>query len=42
VNVKKLEASRETGLFRWSQSLQFSEVNGTVYFDEGNGEPVAK
>jgi arylsulfatase A-like enzyme len=42
VNVKRIEASRETGLFRWSHYLQFSEVNGTVYFDEGNGEPVAK
>jgi arylsulfatase A-like enzyme len=42
VNVKKLEASRETGLFRWTQYLQFSEVNGTFYFDEGNGEPALK
>ncbi len=42
VNVKKLEASRETGLFRWSQYLQFSEVHGTIYFDEGNGEPILK
>lgn len=42
VNVKKLEASREMGLYRWTQYLQFSEVNGTLYFDEGNGEPVPK
>jgi len=42
VNVKKIEASRETGLFRWTQYLQFSEVNGTIYFDEGNGEPALK
>ena len=40
VKVKKLEATRETGLFRWTQYLQFSEVNGTFYFDEGNGEPA--
>ncbi|MFM1769203.1 MAG: hypothetical protein RJA22_1732 [Verrucomicrobiota bacterium] len=38
VNVKRVEATRESGLFRWKQYLQFSEVNGTVYFDEGNGE----
>ena len=42
VKVRKLEATRETGLFRWSQYLQFSEVNGTLYFDEGNGEPALK
>jgi arylsulfatase A-like enzyme len=42
VNVKKLEATREVGLFRWKQYLQFSEVNGVVYFDEGNGEPMPK
>jgi len=42
VNVKKIEATRDIGLFRWTQYLQFSEVNGTVYFDEGNGEPLPK
>jgi predicted AlkP superfamily pyrophosphatase or phosphodiesterase len=42
VNVKKLEASREAGLFRWNQYLQYSEVNGAIYFDEGNGEPVRR
>jgi hypothetical protein len=42
VNVKRIEASRDLGLFRWQQYLQFSEVNGTLYFDEGNGEPVPK
>jgi arylsulfatase A-like enzyme len=42
VNVKKIEATRDVGLFRWTQYLQFSEVNGTVYFDEGNGEPVPR
>ena len=42
VNVKKLEASRDLGLFRWTQHLQLSEVNGTVYFDEGNGASLPK
>lgn len=42
VNVKKLEATRDGGLFRWKQYLQVSEVNGAVYFDEGNGEAVPK
>jgi arylsulfatase A-like enzyme len=37
VNVKKIEGTREVGLFRWNQYLQFSEVNGVVYLDEGNG-----
>jgi len=38
VKQKKLEAARDVGLFRWTQYLQVSEVDGTVYFDEGNGE----
>ncbi len=38
VNVKKIEAARESGLLRWTQYLKFSEVNGTFYFVEGNGE----
>lgn len=42
VNVKKIEASHDLGLFRWTQYLQFSEVNGTFYFDEANGEPLPK
>ena len=42
VNVKKIEAVHEAGLFRWKQYLQFSEVNGAVYYDEGNGEVVLK
>ena len=42
VNVKKLEATRDLGIFGWKQYLQFSEVNGTLYFDEGNGEAVQK
>jgi predicted AlkP superfamily pyrophosphatase or phosphodiesterase len=42
VNVKKIEATRDLGLFRWTQYLQFNDVNGTLYFDEGNGEPQPK
>ena len=42
VTVKKLEATRDLGLFRWAQYLQFSEVNGTIYLDEGNGQPLPK
>ncbi len=38
VNVKKIEASCDLGLVHWTQYLQFSEVSGTLYFDEGNGE----
>ena len=42
VSEKKLEATRDLGLFRWMQHLKVSEVNGTVYFDEGNGGTVPK
>ena len=41
-NEQRIEAKRELGLFRWKQYLKFSEVNGTVYFDEGNGEVIPK
>jgi arylsulfatase A-like enzyme len=40
VNEQRIEASRELGLFEWNQYLKFSEVDGTVYFDEGNGKPT--
>ena len=42
VNVKRMEAGRQVGLFRWTQYLQVSEVSGTRYFDEGNGEALPK
>lgn len=42
INVKKIEATRDVGLFRWTQYLQISDVNNTVYLDEGNGEPLPK
>ncbi|MES2570621.1 MAG: alkaline phosphatase family protein [Verrucomicrobiota bacterium] len=42
VTEKKLEATRDLGLFRWSQHLKVSEVDGTIYLDEGNGAPAQK
>jgi arylsulfatase A-like enzyme len=42
VKVRTLEAVRDLGLFRWRQYLQFSEVNGTSYFDAGNGEATLR
>ena len=38
ITTKKLEASHELGPFRWTHYLKYSEVEGTRYFDEGNGE----
>jgi len=40
--TKTIEASREAALFRWHQYLKFTEYSGTIYFDEGNGEPTLK
>lgn len=37
VKTQRLEASRDIGFLHWSQYLKFSEVDGAVYFDEGNG-----
>ena len=37
VKTDRLEATRDLGFLRWSQYLKFSEVDGAVYFDEGNG-----
>ena len=34
---RTIEAKRDIGLFRWHQYLKFTEVDGAVYFDEGNG-----
>jgi hypothetical protein len=39
---RRIEAQRDVGLFHWHQYLKFTEVGGTVYFDEGNGEAVLK
>ncbi len=38
VKTERLTATRDIGFIRWSQYLKFSEVDGTIYFDEGNGE----
>lgn len=37
VKTDRLEATRDLGFLRWSQYLKFTEVDGAVYFDEGNG-----
>ena len=34
---QRLEATHQGEGFTWRQYLNFSEVNGVVYFDEGNG-----
>jgi arylsulfatase A-like enzyme len=36
-----LEASYSGGGFTWHQHLMYSEVNGVLYFDQGNGEQVS-
>jgi arylsulfatase A-like enzyme len=38
--TRTIEAKRDIGLFRWHQYLKFTEVDGAVYFDEGNGAPA--
>ena len=35
------EASYSGGSITWHQYLKYSEVNGVLYFDEGNGEQVS-
>ena len=42
VEHKTIEASRDTGIFRWKQYLKQSQVGNTVYFDEANGAPQWK
>lgn len=37
--TRTIEAKRDIGLFRWHQYLKFTEVDGAIYFDEGNGAP---
>jgi arylsulfatase A-like enzyme len=37
--TRTIEARRDIGLFRWHQYLKFTEVDGAVYFNEGNGAP---
>ena len=38
--TRTIEAKRDIGLFRWHQYLKVTEVDGAVYFDEGNGAPA--
>lgn len=38
----RIEATRDTGFFRWHQYLRFTEVGKSIYFDEGNGRPTLK
>lgn len=40
--TETIKATRDLGFLRWSQYLKFTEVDGAVYFDEGNGEAVLK
>jgi hypothetical protein len=35
--TRRIEASRKVGESVWRQYLQISQVNDTIYFDEGNG-----
>lgn len=39
---RKIEATRDVGFMRWTQYLKFTEVDGALYFDEGNGETTLK
>jgi hypothetical protein len=38
--VHRLEASYSSGTFACRQYLKYSEVNGVLYFEEGNGEQI--
>jgi predicted AlkP superfamily pyrophosphatase or phosphodiesterase len=42
VKERRQEASRSIGLMQWNQYLQTSEVDGAMYYDEGNGTAVQK
>jgi arylsulfatase A-like enzyme len=35
--VRRIEANSKIGDATWTQYLQISQVNDTIYFDEGNG-----
>jgi arylsulfatase A-like enzyme len=37
-NTRVLEASRDIGIFHWSQYLKVTEYGGATYIDEGNGQ----
>src|SRR5664279_1792477 len=38
VKEQKFEAGRRSGFMQWNQYLKTLEVDGALYFDEGNGE----
>lgn len=40
--TRTIEASRNSGLFRWQQYLKFTTVGTTTYFDEGTGSPLPR
>lgn len=42
MKTERLEATRDLGYLRWSQYLKYSEVDGAIYFDEGNGAAVLR
>jgi predicted AlkP superfamily pyrophosphatase or phosphodiesterase len=42
VHTHTLETSFETEDFTWRQYLKYTEVNGVLYFDEGNGQQVPR
>jgi arylsulfatase A-like enzyme len=35
--TRRIEATGKSGDATWTQYLQISQVNDTIYFDEGNG-----
>jgi arylsulfatase A-like enzyme len=35
--VRRIEANSKIGDATWTQYIQISQVNDTIYFDEGNG-----
>lgn len=42
VKERRQEASRTIGLMQWNQYLQTSEVDGAMYYDEGNGSAAQR
>lgn len=40
VRERTLDANRQLGFMQWTQYLKISEVDGTAYYDEGNGAAV--
>jgi arylsulfatase A-like enzyme len=42
IEVHTLEATRAIGKTTWHQYLRVTEFAGAAYFDEGNGQAIAK